>query len=95
MGPITLLNNWMIINWKGCSCGPTGGTIPAYAWRDRGKHGKISYSAQPFILEQFAEIVCFNTLIMHDNTISDKFKIQNSLCKFIEVCNKYTCPGQV
>ena len=32
----------MMINWKGCGCGPAGGTIPAHAWRDRGKHGKIS-----------------------------------------------------
>jgi hypothetical protein len=60
-----------------------------------GKHGKISYSAQPFVLEQYAEILCFNTLIKHDNTISDKLKIQNSLCKFIEVCNMYTRPGQL
>jgi len=82
-------------NWKGCGCGPTGGTIPAYAWTDRGKHGKTSYSAQPLVLEQFAEILHFNTLINHDNIISDKLKIQNSLCKFIEVCNTYTRPGQV
>jgi hypothetical protein len=45
MGPIILLNNWMMINWKGCGCDPTGGTIPEYAWSDRGKHGKTSYSA--------------------------------------------------
>jgi hypothetical protein len=63
MGPITLLNNWMMIHWKGFGCGQgqTGGTIPAYACRDRGKHGKTSYSAQPFVLEQFAEILFFLT----------------------------------
>jgi hypothetical protein len=40
VGAITLLNDWIMINWKGCGCDPTGGTIPAYAWRDRGKLGK-------------------------------------------------------
>ena len=73
-----------MIYWKGFGCGPTGGTIPVYAWRDRGKHGKTSYSAQPFILGQFAEILCSNTLNKYDNTISDKLKTQNSLCQFIE-----------